>query len=83
MQSQSPATVYKLTNRLHPKPKIKQQLRHNYAKGKQMSVFKRPVASLQLKPSTKTLSTGSPDRIKSNATLSGMSRKLAGLRQEF
>jgi hypothetical protein len=60
MQSQSPATVYKLTNRLHPKPKIKQQLRQNYAKGKQMPVFKHPAASLPLKPSTKPLSTGRP-----------------------
>ena len=48
-----------------------------------MSVFKHPAASLQLKPWAKPLSTGRPDRMKSNAALSGFSRKLAGLREEF
>jgi hypothetical protein len=83
MQSQSPATFYKLINRLHPKPKIKQQLRQNYAKAKQMSVFIQPAASLQRKPLPKPPSTGRPDRMKPNAALADMSGKLAGLRKEF
>ena len=83
VQSQSPATVYKLTNRLHPKPKIKQQLRQNYAQVKQMSVFIHPAASLQRKPPPKPPSTSRPDRMKSNAALAGMSGKLASLRKEF